>query len=184
MARHSRASTVAGFVLVGLLLGLATGCAAREEAPASIQAWQEPTQTSAAPSADPATVSAEATGAMGQVERTALEKRVSVLSVGYAAEGGYLVVNLTAPPRLAMLWQPSEFSITDESTGAVYDNVPLMPKVGFLIGRPATEGQIGYVMLENKPYLKPGSRVTVRVGGVVKEHMLTQTSQETTVTAP
>jgi hypothetical protein len=181
MMRRLHALASAALASVALLSLLATGCAA-EKPPAAIRSWQEPTQTAAEVASTP--VSAETTDLPRGRGKKTLEARVRVLSVGYGAEGGYLTVNFTAPPRLAMLWQPSALYIVDEATGVKYDRIPLMPKIGFLIGRPAVEGQLGYVMLENKPYVRPGSRVTVHLGGVIKKHVLTQTSQNTTPTAP
>jgi hypothetical protein len=55
--------------------------------------------------------------------------------------------------------------VTDQATQAVYDEIPVMPKIGPLIGKPKQEGQIGYVMLVNEPpWLRPGATVTVVLG--------------------
>ncbi len=178
------ARALAAVLAVAVASGM-SGCGREPSAPASIKAWQESTDTAAAAS-DTASPGATSTvsGTMSPAEQAKLESRVEVLSVGYAAEGAYLIVNLTAPPRLAMLWQPGELSVVNEATNVTYNKIPLMPKIGFLIGRPAAEGQVGYVMFENKPYVKPGTKVTVRLGNVVKQHVVTQTSQATTPTAP
>ena len=104
-------------------------------------------------------------GSLSEQERAEFERRVELVSVGFAAEGAYLMVNFKAPPRLAMLWQPGQLYVVDQATGVKYEDIPLMPKIGRLIGRPAEEGQAGYVMLENRPILKPGAKVTVVLGG-------------------
>jgi hypothetical protein len=100
---------------------------------------------------------------------------VQVTSVGFAAEGGMIVVRFLAPPEEAAMWWQGSFSVTDEVSGEVYDEVPVMPKIGPLIGRPKQAGQAGYVMLMNvPPYLHAGALVTVVLGIHEFEHVPVQ----------
>ena len=100
---------------------------------------------------------------------------VQVTSVGFAAEGGMIVVRFLAPPEEAAKWWQGSVSVTDEGTGEVYDEVPVMPKIGPLIGRPKFAGQAGYVMLMNAPpYLQPGALVTIVLGAHEFEHVPVQ----------
>jgi hypothetical protein len=63
-------------------------------------------------------------------------------------------------------------SITDESSGEVYAEVPVLPIIGPLIARPREYGQPGYFMLVNAPvFLQPGSLVTVKMVDFVFEHI-------------
>jgi hypothetical protein len=73
---------------------------------------------------------------------------------------------------VAAKWWPGNVSVTDEATGTVYNEIPVMPKIGPLIGRPKLEGQMGYVMLvHNPPALKPGAVVTAKLGEYTFEHV-------------
>ena len=96
----------------------------------------------------------------------------NLLGVTFAADGGFIMVSFTAPPNaVAQLYQGT-VSVTDESNGAIYDEIPVMPVIGPLIGRPVELGQRGYVMLSNKPPgLKPGALVTIVLGDVIFEHI-------------
>lgn len=111
-------------------------------------------------------------------ESTALggdEVPVQVTSVGFAAEGGMIIVRFLAPPEEAAKWWQGSVSVTDEDNGAVYNEIPVMPRIGPLIGRPKVAGQPGYVMLVNAPpYLLPGTIVTVVLGVHVFEHVPVQ----------
>jgi hypothetical protein len=90
---------------------------------------------------------------------------VEITSVSLAGEGGMIMVQFQAPPSEAEQWWPGNVSVEDVGTGAVYDEIPVMPKIGPLIGRPKVAGQPGYVMLVNAaPYLRPGALVTVVLG--------------------
>jgi hypothetical protein len=98
-----------------------------------------------------------------------------VLSVGLAADGDLIVVSLVVPPDEAETWGAGEVSVVDEASGAVYGQVPLMPGVGPLIGRPRLEGQMGYIVLANSPPgLQPGALVTVVLGNRRFEHIRAQ----------
>jgi hypothetical protein len=97
---------------------------------------------------------------------------VEVTSVGFAAEGGLIVVRFRAPPSEAAKWWPGSVSVADEATGTIYDEIPVMPRIGPLIGRPKREGQPGYVMLVNAPPgLPEDARVTVLLGAYTFEHV-------------
>ncbi len=97
---------------------------------------------------------------------------VSVTGVSYAADGGYILVGFFAPPHIAQQWWQGNVSVIDEATGTVYDEIPVLPSVGPLIGRPVEQGQAGYVMLVNiHPGLPPGSLVTVVLDEYRFEHL-------------
>jgi hypothetical protein len=100
---------------------------------------------------------------------------VEVLSVGFAGEGGYIHVQFRAPVEVAKRWNQGVISVIDQETGTAYTQIPVMPKIGALIGRPARNGQPGYVMLVNGPVpLRPGALVTVVLGGHTFEHVQVQ----------
>ena len=66
-------------------------------------------------------------------------------------------------------------SLTDEETEAVYNEIPVLPRIGPLINRPRREGQMGYVMLVNAPpYLQSGAQVTVVLGTYAFNHVTVQ----------
>lgn len=97
---------------------------------------------------------------------------VEVVSVGFAGDGGMIIVRFLAPPEEAEKWWQGSASVTDEGNGAVYDEIPVMPRIGPLIGRPKVAGQLGYVMLMNAPPgLQPGALVTVVLGAHRFEHV-------------
>jgi hypothetical protein len=103
------------------------------------------------------------------------ETKLEIISVSYGADGAYLVVNFLADPQIAQTFWPGALSITDESSGTVYNEVPVMPIIGPLIARPREYGQPGYFMLVNAPvFLQPGSLVTVKLGDYVFEHINVQ----------
>jgi hypothetical protein len=97
---------------------------------------------------------------------------VELLGVGFAAEGNFIIVNYRADPRVAQSFWPGVLSVIDEATGAIYNEVPNMPVIGPLIGRPKEAGQLGYVMLVNTPPgLRAGALVTVVLGDFKQEHV-------------
>jgi hypothetical protein len=97
---------------------------------------------------------------------------VELLGVGFAAEGAFVIVNYRAPPQAAQTFWPGVLSVTDEASGTVFNEVPLMPLIGPLIARPVEAGQVGYVMLVHAPpILRDGSRVTVVLGDYTFEHV-------------
>jgi hypothetical protein len=97
---------------------------------------------------------------------------VRVLDVSFAAEGAMIMVRFMAPPHEAEKWWPGNVSVVDEASGTVYNEIPVMPTIGPLIGRPKIEGQPGYVMLVNPPPgLRTGALVTVVLGAYRFEHV-------------
>jgi hypothetical protein len=109
-----------------------------------------------------------------ELEPTPLQT-VEVMGVGFAGEGGMILVRFMAPPDVAEKWWQGSVSVADEASGIVYNEIPVMPKIGPLIGRPKFEGQPGYVMLVNPPpYLQPGAVVTVKLGNYSFEHVPVQ----------
>jgi hypothetical protein len=70
-------------------------------------------------------------------------------------------------------WYQGIVSVTDEGTGTVYNEVPVIPVVGPLFGKPVQDGQRGYVMFVNGPVpLQSGSLVTVTLGDYIFKHLL------------
>jgi hypothetical protein len=101
--------------------------------------------------------------------------RVEIVAVTTAAEGAYIMVEFKAPARLVESWYQGKVSVTDESTGAVYAEIPSVGTIGPLIGRPRSDGQLGYVMLVNAPIpLAPGTLVTVVLGDFKQQHLIIQ----------
>ncbi|OGN90161.1 MAG: hypothetical protein A2Y88_10580 [Chloroflexi bacterium RBG_13_48_10] len=100
------------------------------------------------------------------------EPKVKLLGVSLGTESGLILVQFKAPPALARHWQLADLYIIDEATGAVYNEVPVMPVIGPLFARPNQAGQIGYVMLVNAPVpLQSGAQVTVNLGEYIFEHV-------------
>jgi hypothetical protein len=100
---------------------------------------------------------------------------VEVLRVGFAGEGGMIHVQFRAPPEEAAKWWQGDVQVIDEETQSMYNEIPVMPRIGPLIGRPKRQGQLGYVMLSNiPPYLESGAVVTVVLGNYTFEHVPVQ----------
>ncbi len=100
---------------------------------------------------------------------------VEIVAVTTAAEGAYIMVEFRAPMRLVESWYQGRISVTDESSAAVYAEIPSVGTIGPLIGRPRVDGQLGYVMLVNAPVpLSPGALVTVALGEFKQEHLVVQ----------
>jgi hypothetical protein len=100
------------------------------------------------------------------------EGDVDLLGVSLAADGGFIIVNFMAPLRFTSELYQGKASVTDEATGEVYNEIPYMPVIGPLIGRPAQVGQPSYVMLVNQaPSIRPGNMVTIVLGEVVFKHI-------------
>ena len=99
-------------------------------------------------------------------------KEVKVMGVGFAGEGGFIMIRFLAPPEEAEKWWQGSVTVTDEASGDQYIEIPVMPKIGPLIGRPKQDSQIGYVMLINAPPgLQSGALVTVTLGNYRFEHV-------------
>jgi hypothetical protein len=160
----------------GTAAALVEGARVPELAPSALPL---PAQT-----ATPPLRPAEATGAAAAtpspaasipVSETGAPAVVKVTRVEIGRESGLIMVQFTAPPKVVAKWWQGSVSVTDEATGAVYNEVPVLPIVGPLIGRPVRAGQLGYVMLSNLPTpLKPGSVVTVILGEYKFEHQTVQ----------
>ena len=100
------------------------------------------------------------------------ESEVKLLGVSLGTESGLILVQFKAPPALTRHWQQTDLYVIDESTGAVYNEVPVMPVIGPLFARPNQAGQIGYVMLVNAPVpLQSGALVIVYLGEYIFEHV-------------
>jgi len=97
---------------------------------------------------------------------------VDLINVTFAADSGFIMINFIAPPRLSSELYQGRISVTDEATGEVYDEIPVIPVIGPLIARPVQEGQRSYVMLVNRPpWLLPGALVTVIIADARFEHI-------------
>jgi type II secretory pathway pseudopilin PulG len=159
----------------GTATALVGGARAPEESPtlrpAPRQTPTPPRPAEADGAASPAsspTVESAATG-------TTAPAAVELLRVEVGRESGLISVQFKAPPKVAQKWWQGSVSVIDEGTGAVYNEVPVLPIVGPLIGRPVRAGQLGYVMLSNAPTpLKPGAVVTVVLGEYRFEHQTVQ----------
>lgn len=100
---------------------------------------------------------------------------IRLVRVGFAANGEYIHVEYFAPPVLIAQWRQGLFSVIDETTGEVYNEVPTMPIVGPMIGRPVKPEQMAYVMLVNRPpELQPGAIVTVLLDKFRFEHIVVE----------
>jgi hypothetical protein len=120
-------------------------------------------------STPPAAEVAEVTDAAGDAAA------VELVGVGFAADGGFVIVSYRAPPAVAQTFWPGVLSVTDEARGTVFNEVPVMPVIGPLIGRPVETGQLGYVMLVHAPpILRSGSRVTVVLADYRFEHVVVE----------
>ena len=105
----------------------------------------------------------------------AVSGQVELLGVGFGAEGGFITVWFRAPSQVTQTWWQGKVSVTDEGNGAVYNEIPVMPVIGPLIGKPVEAGQMGYVMLVNAPPgLRSGAQVTVVLGDYRFEHITVQ----------
>ncbi len=97
---------------------------------------------------------------------------VELLGVGFGADGQYINVQFKAPPKVAQQWRQGNVYVIEETKGVIYKDIPIMPILGPLLGRPQHEGQIGYVMLYNTSGgIRPGSVVTVVLGDFRQEHV-------------
>ncbi len=98
---------------------------------------------------------------------------VRLVGVGFAGGGEYVHVKFYAPPALVRTWRQGMLSVIDEATGEVYNEIPVMPLIGPLLGRPAQPDQMAYVMLVNRPpLLQPGALVTVVLDKFRFEHVV------------
>ena len=100
---------------------------------------------------------------------------VQIVRVEVGTETGLILVQFRAPPAMARKWQQGMVYVVDEATGAKYTEIPVLPVVGPLFGRPNQAGQTGYVMFTNAAPgasgLRRGSVVTVVLGAFKQEHV-------------
>jgi hypothetical protein len=68
---------------------------------------------------------------------------ISLIGVGFATDGNYIMVSSRALPEIASRWQQGDVYLIDEKDGAVYDQIPVMPVVGPLFGKPKIKDQPG-----------------------------------------
>jgi hypothetical protein len=95
-----------------------------------------------------------------------------VLQVGFGSDGALISVAYKAAPAVARKWMQGTVYLTDEKSGEKYGEVPVMPKVGPLLGRPKEYGQVAYIMFVNGPVpLQAGDVVTVVLGDYKQEHV-------------
>lgn len=100
------------------------------------------------------------------------QPNVELLGVSLGTESGLILVQFKAPPAVTRHWQQGNVYITDETTGAVYNEIPVVPIIGPLFARPLEADKIGYVMLVNLPIpLRSGALVTVNLGEYIFEHV-------------
>ncbi len=63
--------------------------------------------------------------------------------------------------------------VVDEATGVTYQDIPVMPIIGPLVGRPNKNGLQSYVMFSNTGLsVIKGSIVTVVLGDFKQEHVV------------
>jgi hypothetical protein len=142
-------------------VALLAGCdrPATETAP-PITLWTRPT-LSAVPGT-PATSEPDADG-------------VALIGVGFAEDGALIMVRFSGPAKLVQGWTQGSIYVVDEATRQSYDQVPVAPVIGPLFSKPRSDGQPGYVMLNNpRPGLTFSSSVTVVLGRYKREHIKLQ----------
>ena len=103
---------------------------------------------------------------------------VQLVRVEVGTETGLILVQFKAPPAMARKWQQGMVYVVDEATGAKYTEIPVLPVVGPLFGRPNQAGQTGHVMFTNATPgaagLRRGPVVTVVLGAFKQEHVTVQ----------
>jgi hypothetical protein len=98
---------------------------------------------------------------------------VHLIGVSLGQESGLILVQYKVAPALARKWQQGDVYVLDEATGNIYNEIPVVPVIGPLFGRPKDVNQTGYVMLSNAPVpLQDGARVTVVLGQFKQEHVI------------
>jgi hypothetical protein len=166
LVRHAVPTGVVALLLASLLAGCGTSQAQQVAAPTPSFS-QAPVETyTDTESADDVSSSKP-----GSAAEKKMLKRVHLAGVSIGADGHYIVVRFKAPPRLAESWRSAPMSVTDERTGAVYDQIPTMPLVGLLFAPPHTDGQVGYVTFVNEPRLPTDARLTVALGDFEQKHV-------------
>ena len=111
----------------------------------------------------------------GGTPQGAATAQVRLVGVSVGKESGLILVQFKANPSVARKWQQGIVYVVDEATGAIYNEIPVLPVVGPLFGRPKDEDQIGYVMFVNAPSeLRSGAIVTVVLGDFTQQHVTVQ----------
>lgn len=154
----------------------ATAIVARAQATAAalVVVAQPPTSTPApVATVERATPIGLASPVPTPLPETVVTTGIRILGVGFGAQGNYIHVQFAAPVNITKNWQQGVVAVTDEATGTVFQEVPVMPVIGPLFSRPVRDGQAGYFMLVHNPrILQPGSKVTVKLGSFVQEHIV------------
>ena len=152
--------------LLTLVLTLPTGCGSPSEEELPPIVFINPTDNSSN------------LNTAANVELTASEPDVDgvkLLGVSLSADSIYIMVSFTAPPQAVQGWGQGSIYVVDDSSGAVYRDIPIVPVLGTLFGHPQQEGQIGYVMLSNTVTgIRSGSVVSVVLGRFKREHVMVQ----------
>jgi hypothetical protein len=149
-----------------LVLALPTGCGSPSEQEVPPIVFISPTDNSSN-----VNTAANVELAAGEPDADA----VKLLGVSLSADRIYIMVSFTAPPQAVQGWGQGSIYVVDESSGALYRDIPIVPVLGTLFGRPQQEGQMGYVMLNNPADgIRSGSVVSVVLGRFKREHVMVQ----------
>jgi len=128
---------------------------------------------SATPTAAAVSAKEQATTQEPAAEEAGGLEAVELVSVGFAADTGFIAVQFKAPKKVSDTWRDDNVYVLDEATGTKYNEIPMVPIVGPLFARPLHAGQLGYVMFKNAGGhgLKSGDLVTVVLGEFKREHV-------------
>ncbi len=149
------------FFLLGVVAALASCRAGQSETLPTIAEWTAPPTTSRS---------------LAKVTDNEPDPNgVTLLAVNMADGVASIMVQFSGPPdKVGQWWQGSVYVI-DEQTGTIYDQIPAVPVLGPLFGKPHEEGQAGYCMLVNfDARVQPGSVVSVVLGSYKREHVKVQ----------
>jgi len=141
--------------------------------PQSVQPTGAPTNVIEA--LTPTSTGAQPAGTPDETEQS--DQKIALVSVGLAAEGGFVIVYFTAPPKLAnKLLIPGTVSVINEKTGFTYNQIPNIEEIGPLISIPRVNGRKGYIMLTipAQAPLKKGDLVTVILSNLTQRHVVVQ----------
>jgi hypothetical protein len=97
---------------------------------------------------------------------------VEVVSIQVASQSGFLVLQYKADPTFVGKLSPTQFYLRDEATGTEYRDIPTLPSMGLMFGRPQRAGQIATVLFSNVGNLQPGATMTVVIGSIKHEHVV------------
>ncbi len=96
---------------------------------------------------------------------------VTLQGVGFAADGGYIMVSYSGPVTIIHTFRQDDVYVYDETTRGVYKDIPVVPILGPLQGKPVNDDQMAYTMLKNYyGGIKSGSVVSVVLGKYKREH--------------